>query len=86
MCCVLSNEEVSHKFNKIHIFSHIKGKEFASKAVEKIEKEIEVLKNELTELPPEIRSEFLPVYNEKMSLLAIANYNLASQHEFLEEY
>ena len=59
-------------------FSHVKGKEYAAKAVEKIEKEIEILKAEITELPPEIRSEFLPVYNEKMSLLAIANYNLAS--------
>ena len=58
--------------------SHIKGKEYANKAVDKIEKEIEVLKAELNELPPEIRTEFLPVYNEKMSLLAIANYNLAS--------
>jgi hypothetical protein len=28
----------------------------------------------------------VPVYNEKMSLLAIANYNLASQYEFLDEY
>jgi hypothetical protein len=32
------------------------------------------------------RKEFVPIYNEKMSLLAIANYNLASQHEFLEEF
>ena len=45
-----------------------------------------MLKGELTVLPPEIRTEFIPVYNEKMSLLAIANYNLASQHEFLEEF
>jgi hypothetical protein len=37
-------------------------------------------------LPLEVQTEFLPVYNEKMSLLAIANYNLASQHEFLDEY
>ena len=86
MRCVLSNEEVSENSKDFTIYSHIKGKEYAGKAVEKIEKEIEVLKAELTELPPEIRSEFLPVYNEKMSLLAIANYNLASQHEFLEEY
>jgi hypothetical protein len=64
----------------------VKGKEYAAKAVDKIEREIETLKTEITELPPEIRSEFLPVYNEKMSLLAIANYNLASQHEFLDEY
>jgi hypothetical protein len=56
----------------------VKGKEYAAKAAEKIEREIETLKTEITELPPEIRSEFLPVYNEKMSLLAIANYNLAS--------
>jgi hypothetical protein len=32
------------------------------------------------------RNEFHPIYNEKMSLLAIANYNLGSQHEFLEEF
>jgi hypothetical protein len=29
-------------------------------------------------LPDYQRQEFIPIYNEKMSLLAIANYNLAS--------
>lgn len=28
----------------------------------------------------------MAIYNEKMSLLAIANYNLGSQYEFLEEF
>jgi hypothetical protein len=37
-------------------------------------------------LPDYQRQEFIPIYNEKMSLLAIANYNLASQYEFLDNF
>jgi hypothetical protein len=37
-------------------------------------------------LPEHARQEFVPIYNEKMSLLAIANYNLGSQYEFLEDF
>ena len=37
-------------------------------------------------LPDYQRQEFIPIYNEKMSLLAIANYNLASQYEFLDDF
>ena len=55
-------------------------------AVEKIEGELETLKSELLVLDETARDEFVPVYNEKMSLLAIANYNLGSQYEFLEEF
>lgn len=40
----------------------------------------------LDDLSPYERHSLVPVYNEKMSLLAIANYNLGSQHEFLDEF
>ena len=66
-------------------FSHHMGKTYAQKAVDKIEKEIDTLKAELKTLSPETKQEFLPLYHEKISLLAIANYNLGSQHEFLGE-
>lgn len=56
------------------------------KAVSKIEKELDTLKTELEMLPDHARQEFVPIYNEKMSLLAIANYNLGSQYEFLEDF
>lgn len=34
----------------------------------------------------EEREVYRTVYNEKLQLLAIANYNLGSQHEFLDEF
>lgn len=80
----LKSKFITLKFNYHN--SHIKGKDYALKAVFKIEKELEILKSELLLLPEHSRLEFVPVYNEKMSLLAIANYNLASQYEFLDEY
>ena len=47
-------------------------------AVNKLETELEVLRKEMEALPIEQRQEFSTVYTEKMSLLAIANYNLGS--------
>ena len=47
---------------------------------------MDTLKGELELISEYSREEFIPIYNEKMSLLAIANYNLGSQYEFLEEY
>ncbi len=55
-------------------------------AVLKLQKEIQTLKDEMNEDIEEKRAEFAQVYNEKVSLLAIANYNLGSQHEFLNEF
>ncbi len=34
----------------------------------------------------EERENYRTTYNEKIQLLAIANYNLGSQHEFLDEF
>jgi len=77
MCCLFITKGVTYcSYN--FIISHQKGKEYALKAVSKIEKELEILKGELELLPEASRQEFVPVYNEKMSLLAIANYNLGS--------
>jgi NAD-dependent SIR2 family protein deacetylase len=64
----------------------LKGKDFALRAVQKIEKDLEDLKSDIEIFSSEQRTEFITIYNEKMSLLAIANYNLGSQHEFLDEY
>jgi len=36
---------------RLNLHSHVKGKQFAIKAIEKIEKELTVLKDELTQLP-----------------------------------
>ena len=37
-------------------------------------------------LSDEKKAEYTHLYNEKVQLLAIANFNLGSQHEFLQEF
>ena len=76
------NSRSNRSINKS--YSHSKGKEFASKAVLKIEKELEAL-NSLSQKQPGDKK-LGSIITEKNSLLAIANYNLGSQHEFLEEF
>eukprot|EP00347_Sterkiella_histriomuscorum_P001070 403373445 len=65
---------------------HHKSKEYALQAVVKVEQEFEQMKNAIISMSQEQRMEYSQAYNEKLQLLAIANYNLGSQHEFLKEY
>ncbi|CDW72972.1 UNKNOWN [Stylonychia lemnae] len=65
---------------------HQTAKEYAFIAVGKIELELENLRMQQNLADQQEQMRYQNIYNEKISLLAIANYNLGCQNEFLNEY
>ena len=66
-------------------YSHVKGKQYAEIALRKIKQDLNNFRENFKRFPFEQKLQQKSVMNEKVSLLAIAYYNLGSQQEFLME-